>query len=259
MFTALKAIISNSQIWIASGVFSHHPTILPKSFSKRLNNSVYETRTQVSFFLKLPLDLSKHPTAYHSEWLHPLSGSANGYNFRHFHAIYLGIYVYVCRYLPTCRYGVHVCVHICVHTICQNFKLSNCLIAAVDTAQSVLHCWSLFGIHSFSTGWLDWPWHSQMMVILHLLWVGQSAMLWCSSPEQCGDGHSAWPPPVPCESPQAVAFHLLLLVPEIPLSPGNAEKNHSSQQKQWRHQQRTIDMKNLPANCQNNTTCQSGF
>lgn len=62
------------------------------------------------------------------------------------------------------------------------------------------------------------------LVILHLLWVGQSAGLWYSSPEQCGDGHSAWLPPVPCESPPAVVFHLLLLVPVIPLSPENAEK-----------------------------------
>lgn len=63
------------------------------------------------------------------------------------------------------------------------------------------------------------------LVVSHLPWAGQSAGLWCSSPEQCVDGHSAWLPLVPCESPQAAVFHLLLLVPVIPLSPGNAEKN----------------------------------
>lgn len=67
------------------------------------------------------------------------------------------------------------------------------------------------------------------VVVSHSPWVGQSAGLWCSSPEQCVDGHSAWLPLVPCESPQAAVFHLLLLVPVTPLSPGNAEKtiNHN--------------------------------
>ena len=125
--------------------------------------------------------------------------------------------------------GVCACAYIYVHTESKllTFKLADyCSSSCTGNTHLLLHSWTVPG-HTFFFPRTTTVILTQLteLIVLHLPWAGQSAGLWYSSPEQCGDGHSAWLPPVPYESPPAVVFHLLLLVPVIPLSPGNAEKN----------------------------------
>lgn len=162
-----------------------------------------------------------------------------------------------------CVQGVCACAYIYVHTKSKLliFKLADCCSSScMANTHSLLHTWTVPG-HTFFLPRMTTMILAQLteFVTLHLPWAGQFAGLWCSSPEQCGDGHSAWLPPVPYESLPAVVFHLLLLVPVIPPSPGNAEKNihHNRNSEDTSRDQQTW----MPpsASHQNLSPCQSSL
>lgn len=172
---------------------------------------------------------------------HPSAGSVKGYNFwqpNHFHVFRLSIITYVSihRYVE----GICACAYFYVHTKSKllTFKLFESF--CPRTTSVIL------------TQLVE-------LVVLCLPWAGQSAGPWYSSPERCGDGHSAWLPPVPYESPPAAAFHLRLLVPVIPLSPGNAEKNIHHNRNTKTSAETSGTWTSLSANHQNLSSSQSNL
>lgn len=213
---------------------------IQQSFTKYL--TVQLRKQKITTILKLHLDMMKCPTVHH--WRDTLSSFHRICEQLQFlttrsHLRYLLKHLYVCMHAEVCMRGASLCLHLCAHTS-RLVDCSSGFCIGTYTHFPKLDCtWA----HLSSTGRPQRFWQSWECVVLHSPWVGQSAGLWYSSPKQCDDGHSAWLPLVPCESPPAVVFHLLLLVPVILLSPGNAEKSIHHKQEQWRNQQRPTDMK----------------